>query len=167
MRHDLIITTAAALEVGTTTQALGFEAFYRDRYPAMVRLATLLVDRVEIAEEVAQEAFAAVYQRWPNLDAPAGYLRTSVVNRSRDALRWRKRRTVSALAEATVEQPEPVDHVRAAIAALPHRQRAAVVLRFYEDLTIDEIASALGARPGTVKSLLHRGLAALREEIDR
>ena len=166
MRHDLTITTAAALDLGTTANVLGFEAFYRDRYPAMVRLATLLVDRVEVAEELVQEAFAAVYLRWSGLDEPAGYLRTAVVNRSRDALRWRRRRTATTAPERIIEPPEPADHVRAAIAALPRRQRTAVVLRFYEDLTIDQIAAAMGTRPGTVKSLLHRGIAVLREEID-
>jgi len=166
MRSELTITTAAALDArAVDCTPLAFDVFYRDRYAPMVRLATLLVDRVEVAEEIVQEAFAAAYLRWPRLDAPAGYVRTAVVNRSRDALRWRRRRRVTAVDDATVEPAEPVDHVRAAIAALPRAQRTAIVLRFYEDLTVDGIADAMRTRPGTVKSLLHRGIAALREEI--
>jgi RNA polymerase sigma-70 factor (sigma-E family) len=166
MRAELTITTAAAIEAAAV-DAVGtsFDAFYRDRYLPMVRLATLLVDRVDVAEEIVQEAFAAAYLRWRRLDAPAGYVRAAVVNRSRDALRWRRRRRTVALSEPVVDPDEPVDHVRAAIAALPRAQRTAVVLRFYEDLTVDAIADAMGTRPGTVKSLLHRGIAALREEI--
>ncbi len=166
MRAELTITTAAAMEAAAVDEvATSFDAFYRDRYVAMVRLATLLVDHVEVAEEIVQEAFAAAYLRWRRLDTPAGYVRAAVVNRSRDALRWRRRRRAVTVNDRVVDAPEPVDHVRAAIAALPVPQRTAVVLRFYEDLTVDAIADAMGTRPGTVKSLLHRGIAALREEI--
>ena len=166
MRAELTITTAAAMDAAAADEVVtSFDAFYRDRYVPMVRLATLLVDRVEVAEEIVQESFAAAYLRWRRLDAPASYVRAAVVNRSRDALRWRRRRRVVTLTDPVVDAAEPVDHVRAAIASLPRAQRTAVVLRFYEDLTVDAIAEAMGTRPGTVKSLLHRGIAALREEI--
>ena len=65
---------------------IGFVTLYRDRYDAMVRLAALLVDRTEQAEEIVQDAFAAVYERWEHVDVPAAYVRTVVVNRCRDAL---------------------------------------------------------------------------------
>jgi RNA polymerase sigma factor (sigma-70 family) len=139
----------------------------------MVRLATLLVDRVELAEELVQESFAAVFERWDRLDAPAGYLRTTVVNRCRDALRWRRRRGAAAagaptgpLLDLTSAPAEPVDHLREAIRSLPVGQRTAIVLRFYADLSVEDAAMAMGTRPGTVKSLVHRGLASLREVID-
>ena len=166
MRADLTVTTVAAIESRATPGVLGFETFYRAQYPSMVRLAVLLVDRHDLAEEIVQEAFAAVYLKWNRVAAPAGYVRRAVVNRCRDVQRWRRRRRRDeGVDEPTVGPSEPVDHVRAAIVGLPARQRMAIVLRFYEDLTVDEIAAAMGARPGTVKSLLHRGIAALREEI--
>lgn len=142
-----------------------FEDLYRRRYLAMVRLATLVLGQVELAEEVVQEAFAAVYQRWDAIDEPTAYLRATVVNRCRDALRRRRlaSREAAASTEAACDAP---DLLRDAIAALPERQRTAVVLRFYEDLTIDEIAEVMATRPGTVKSWLHRALGRLRKVVE-
>jgi RNA polymerase sigma factor (sigma-70 family) len=140
-----------------------FRALYAARYVPMVRLAALLVDRIELAEEIVQDSFAVVYQRWAEIDSPAGYLRTTVVNRCHDALRRRRldRRPPPRL-EVVVDEP---DELADSIAALPRDQRMAVVLRFYEDMTVDEIAQALHARPGTVKSWLSRAMAQLRREI--
>ena len=71
----------------------------------------------------------------------------------------------------TATAPEPAtlgaDHLLDALQALPPKRRAALVLRYYDDLSEAEIASVLGVRPGTVKSMLHRGLAQLREDIER
>jgi RNA polymerase sigma factor (sigma-70 family) len=96
-----------------------------------------------------------------------------VVNRCRDALRWRRRRGAVAagaptgpLLDLTSAPAEPVDHLREAIRSLPVGQRTAIVLRFYADLSVEDAAMAMGTRPGTVKSLVHRGLASLREVID-
>jgi RNA polymerase sigma-70 factor (sigma-E family) len=142
-----------------------FEAVYDREYAPMVRLAFLLVDSNEVAEEVVQDAFARLHERWDGITNPGGYLRTSVVNRARDVQRRRRRerrlRIVSA-EEATLG----ADHLGDALAALPSKRRAALVLRYYEDLSEAEIAEVLGVRPGTVKSMLHRGLAQLREVIE-
>lgn len=160
---------------GPTVEPVGltFDAVYRRDRDRLVRLATLLVDQQSLAEELVNDAFASAYERWDRLDSPEAYLRTAVVNRSRDALRRRRivrafalRRTVDeAVGAGAVGEPEP-DDVRAAIAALPSAQRAVLVLRFYDDLTIDDIAAVLHRKPGTVKSQLHRALAALREVIE-
>jgi RNA polymerase sigma-70 factor (sigma-E family) len=146
---------------------IGFVALYSDRYDAMVRLAAMLVDRVELAEEIVQDAFAAVYERWEHIETPAAYVRTVVVNRCRDALRRRRIAAAVTLGRAR-EAIEPTgDLLHDALAALPARQRAVLVLRFYEDLPNDEVARLLKTRPGTVKSLVHRGLSTLREVIER
>lgn len=143
--------------------------YSRDR-DRLVRLATLLVDQQGLAEDIVNDAFAAAYERWDRLETPEAYLRTAVVNRSRDALR--RRRVARAVSWRRVDggaggvgAGEP-DYVRDAIAALPSAQRSVLVLRFYEDLTIDDIAAVLRRKPGTVKSQLSRALAALREVIE-
>jgi RNA polymerase sigma-70 factor (sigma-E family) len=146
---------------------IGFVALYGDRYDPMVRLATLLVDRPDVAEEIVQDAFAAIYERWEHVDTPAAYVRTVVVNKCRDVLRRRRIAATITLGRAQ-EASEPTgDLLHDALAALPARQRAVLVLRFYEDLPNDEVARLMKTRPGTVKSLVHRGLATLREVIER
>jgi RNA polymerase sigma-70 factor (sigma-E family) len=144
-----------------------FVAVYHAWYPAMVRLAVLIVSDRQEAEEVAQDAFVAAYRRWGRIATPVPYIRRSVVNRGRDVLRRRRLASALRLRPAHDTEPAPTEPVDDLLATLPPRQRAAVVLRFYEDLTVDEIATTLHARPGTVKSLLHRALARLREEIER
>ncbi len=142
-----------------------FESLYADEVDAMARLAFLMVGSETQAEELVHDAFARLYERWDRVDNPGGYLRTCVVNGCKDRLRRRgvERRHAASSPGAT----EPVtDHLADVLAALPYRQRAAVVLRYYEDRSEADIADLLGVRPGTVKSLLHRGLANLREVIE-
>jgi RNA polymerase sigma-70 factor (sigma-E family) len=150
-----------------STAADGFEELYRREYEAMRRLAFLLIDSDELGEEAVHDAFAKVYERWARLDRPGAYLRTCVVNRCRDLQRRRR------VARERTPRPAPIttdlgaDEVVDALAKLPMRQRAALVLRYYEDLPEADIAEALGVRPGTVKSLVSRGLDQLREVIER
>lgn len=166
VRHRVMPPMATPSSDVATSTPIGFVAIYRDRYDAMVRLAALLVDHTEQAEEIVQDAFATLYERWEAVDVPAAYVRTVVVNRCRDALR--RRRVAAALTLGRGQDAtEPTgDLLHDALAALPARQRAALVLRFYEDLPNDEVARLLKTRPGTVKSLVHRGLSALREVIE-
>jgi RNA polymerase sigma-70 factor (sigma-E family) len=145
-----------------------FDDVYRRESVAMVRMAVLLVGSHELAEEIVQDAFAQLYERWNRVDRPGAYLRTCVVNGCRRAHR---RRRLGDRAVAGAPRPLPAelgaDHLADALAALPARRRAAVVLRYYQDLSEAEIAEALGVRPGTVKSLLHRGLAQLRQAVEQ
>ena len=145
----------------------GFAAlFERERRP-MVRVAYLLVGSEAQAEEIVQDAFAAVYERWARLDNPGGFLRRCVVNGAKGSLRRRameRRKTPLAIEGHT----EPAGReLLDALSILPLSWRAVVVLRFYEGMTQEEIADALDMRIGTVKSSLHRGLAQLREVIER
>ena len=145
-----------------------FVVLYHRLRPRLVRLATLLVDRVDIAEELVQDAFAATYRDWARLDEPAAFVRVAVVNRARSELRRRdarRRRPVEIVTETAV--PPATDHLRDAITRLPERQRTVVVLRFYEDLSIEEIATLMDIPAGTVKSTLHRALARLRSAVER
>lgn len=142
------------------------EDLYRLRYDPMVRLAVLLLGTEATAEEVVQDCFIRVGRRWEKVDHPVAYLRVAVVN----ACRSQRRRAGLERAhyDAAREDVElGADEVWDALAGLPYRQRAALVLRFYEDAPDEEIADALGCRPATVRSLIHRGLAHLRGVIER
>lgn len=146
----------------------GFVAVYHDWYPAMVRLGVLILGDQAASEEVVQDAFTAAYRRWSRIADPVPYVRRSVVNGSRDVLRRRHlARALHLGRDDDRVEAARTEHVDDLLAVLPSRQRAVVVLRFYEDLTIEEIGATLRTRPGTVKSLLHRGLARLREEIEQ
>lgn len=149
---------------------------YAAHYRRLVRLSVLLVGDVETAEEVVQDAFVAMHGRWRSLREPdkaVAYLRQSVVNRSRSALR---RRGVRArhLPEPPADAPgadlaaltaERRAQVLDSLARLPGRQREVLVLRYYLDLSEAEIAGTLGISRGAVKSHASRGAAALRDQL--
>lgn len=143
-----------------------FTAVYHAEFVGLVRLAYLILGSREQAEEVVQDAFVRLHGRWRRVDNPGGYLRTSVINGCRDIrrrlVRYRAREPRLAVRAETWDAP---DELSDALAALPLRQRSVLVLRFYGNLTEAEIAAALGIRPGTVKSSLHRGLDRLRREL--
>jgi len=144
-----------------------FDRFYADEYLPMVRLAHLVTGSNDAAEDLVQEAFLRMAPHWGHVDRPVPYLRRIVVNR---CLTWRGRRSRTVPLPDSFDRPapaQPVAEMLDAIARLPPRRRAAIVLRFYTDLPEAEIAQALGCRSGTVKSLLSRGLAQLRKEIER
>lgn len=143
-----------------------FEEVFLAEYQPMVRLAVLLVDELDVAEELVQDAFVKLHQRWRRVDRPGAYLRTSVVNGCRNELRRRKRERRARRHDVPLPAVElGADEMLDAISALPPKRRAAVVLRYYGGLNEREIADTLGVRPGTVKSLLHRGLAELRRTL--
>ncbi len=145
------------------------ELFAR-HYVALVRLAAQLVDDTDSAEDVVQDVFAALDPSGP-LEDPQRYLRTAVVNRARSVLR-RRRVVRTFLGRATREDlAEPADapavrsaeraRMLSAIDTLPRREREAVVLRYYEDLPVHEIATVLNVSAGAVSSALHRALGRL------
>jgi RNA polymerase sigma-70 factor (sigma-E family) len=146
---------------------VAFRALFAQERTAMVRLAAVLLGSPARAEEVVQDAFAVVYERWDRVDKPGAFLRACVVNGCRHV----QRRRALEIRRALPPDPGSIDgearELLDALAALPLRQRAVVVLRFYEGMTQEEIADALGLPVGTVKSSLHRALARLREVIER
>jgi RNA polymerase sigma factor (sigma-70 family) len=136
------------------------------RYLEMVRLAGLL--GADDPEDIAQEAFARFVRKGPMPGDPVHYLRAIVCNLTRNRhrhLRVIRDKTPSAVDEPSSEQTAILreDHaeVIAALAALPARRREAIVLRYWLDLSEREIARTMGISPGTVKSQISRGLAAL------
>ena len=155
---------------------------YRRHQLDLVRLATLLVGDQPTAEDIVQDVFARVYPRWYALTDggtdPLPYIRASVVNGCRSA--HRRRGVVRRLggardilagppdeasAEDAVLLTEDRREVLRALARLPGRQREALVLRYYVDLSEAEIAAAMGTSRGTVKSTISRGLGALARAI--
>lgn len=149
---------------------------YTARYRALVGLAALLLRDVTSCEDVVQEAFVRLYASWPRLrdpDKAEAYLRQAVVNLARSRLRRlavaRKHEPLpgpdGASAEDLAYAGFERDAVVAAIQRLPRRQREAVVLRFWGDLTQEQAAQAMGVSVGAVKSYLSRGLDALERDL--
>jgi RNA polymerase sigma-70 factor (sigma-E family) len=146
-------------------------ALYQANALSLIRLAYLMLGDRPSAEDVVQEAFIGLYRRWDHLTEAGhavSYVRSSVLNGCRSVLRHRKagRNAVdyplpTASAEAEVLSGEERGDVYRAVQRLPLRQREALVLRFYLDLPDEEIALAMGIRPSTVRSTMHRALAAL------
>jgi RNA polymerase sigma factor (sigma-70 family) len=141
------------------------EAVYRSSWLGLTRLAYLLVgDRTE-AEDIVQTVFASAAERWDAIDEPAAYLRRAVVNRTNDAHRRSFRRAAAAVFTIQpIAEPEADDLWRL-VQRLPTTQRAVVVLRFYEDLALADIAAILDRPASTVRSDLRRALAKLKESL--
>jgi RNA polymerase sigma-70 factor (sigma-E family) len=157
---------AGAAEVGDDRMALSsFGDFYELHYRTMVGLAQALVDTSESAEEIVQDAFVKVYERWDRLDQPVGYLNVTVVNGARSELRKREVRRRVGLRARPADPPAERDYLIDALGGLSPKQRTAIVLRFFAQMSERETAETMGVRPGTVKSLTSRGLAELRRVI--
>jgi RNA polymerase sigma-70 factor (sigma-E family) len=151
---------------------------YSEHYRALVRLAAMLVRDTQTAEEVVQDAFVAMHDGWQRLrdtEKALAYLRQTVVNRSRSVLRHR---TVvdKNLQKAPPDMPS-AEHgamvllerhaVVLALRNLPERQREAIVLRYYADLSEADIAATMRISRGAVKSHTSRGMAALRAALEQ
>ncbi|MFC8677957.1 SigE family RNA polymerase sigma factor [Streptomyces griseorubiginosus] len=169
---------AVSLTTATAGDGHDFSALYQHRRLALVRLALLLVDDLATAEDVVQDAFAALLRghgrRLSDLDDPEAYLRTSVVNTARSVLR--RRRTARAYipererhappADTSVLLAETHQEVINALQRLTHRQREVLVLRYWSDLTEAQIADTLNVSRGTVKSTASRALDALGRQLE-
>lgn len=150
-------------------------AICRREHPRLVGLVALYVGDQHVAEDIAQEALVRLHLHWERvggLDSLHAWLSTVAINLARSW--WRRRyaelRANTKVAARADEPPgaEAADVlvVRQAVRALPPRQRAVVVLRFYAGLSVDETATALRCRPGTVKSLTHHAIERLRRDVD-
>jgi RNA polymerase sigma-70 factor (sigma-E family) len=161
------------------TAEVAVTALYHEHALGLTRLAHVMLGDQGAAEDVVQEAFAGLFRRWAFLDDPAkapAYLRSAVLNGCRNvARRGAPPVHVEVIAadgaDAALLAAEERRAVLAALRELPGRQREALVLRYFLDLPDAEIARSMGIRPGTVRSAVHRGLAALervmREETTR
>jgi RNA polymerase sigma-70 factor (sigma-E family) len=145
----------------------GFAALFDEQRRRMVALARLLLGDAGHAEEVVQDAFVELHLRWDKVRDPVPYLRRAVVNgcrsRQRRAAVLARKLPLLRPTAASTDQP---DELADAIAALPHRQRVAIVLRYYEDLAERDVALAMRCSPAAVKSLLHRAIRTLRVDLD-
>jgi RNA polymerase sigma-70 factor (sigma-E family) len=153
---------------------LGFDDLYRSHYPQMVRFAGLLVGHFPAGEEIAQDAFARLAERWHQVDDPPAYLRTTVVNLCRSRIRRAMlSRRYPHQPQTMVPGPEEsiamvLAHapIQAALARLPRRQREVVVLRYYQGLSDTQVARALGISASAVKSHLRRAKATLSKDLE-
>jgi RNA polymerase sigma-70 factor (sigma-E family) len=149
-----------------------FLAFVAERQRSLLRFATVLTGDPHLAEDICAEVISTVYERWDKieaLDRLDAYVRRMVVNEFAS-----RRRRLARFASLSIHSiPDEVEPDNEAVyverqemvtrlAALPPRQRAAIVLRFYEGLTDSDIAAALGCSTGTVRSHISRALKTLR-----
>lgn len=151
----------------------GFESFFAQHYDAVLRSMTLAVGDRTRAEDLTQEAFARAYRRWESvsmMERPATWVYVVAVNEGRRM--FRKDGRVDVVGSPSVAaRDDPAGSVAAvvsvqqAVTQLAPRQRAAVVLRYHADLSIAQIAKAMGCSEGTVKSTLHTARAHLRVDL--
>ncbi|MEU6084651.1 SigE family RNA polymerase sigma factor [Streptomyces sp. NPDC047108] len=175
--EDMGLVTLRPAEAAAEAEDDALGHLYRTHRLSLVRLAVLLVGDHATAEDVVQDAFAAVCRRWRALDGSTSkvpYLRRAVVNRARSVLR--RRRVADAF------RPEQQHHARsaedtalladehrdmlAALRLLAPRQREILVLRYWAGLSEAEISETMGISKGAVKSMAHRSLAALRKRLE-
>jgi len=148
-----------------------FTAFVRQRTPALIRTAYALCVNQHDAEDLVQNALAKTSLKWARIHGdPEHYVRRVMYRDFVSAWRWRRTRPevsfgdVPQRARPGAHDEQTVDRltIRAALRALPPRQRAVIVLRYLEDMSEKDVAEALGCSPGTVASQASRGLARLR-----
>jgi RNA polymerase sigma-70 factor (sigma-E family) len=154
---------------------LGFGEYVATRSRALLRTAYLLTGNTADAEDLVQAALAKTYLAWDRIEdrsALDGYVRRAIVNTH---ISWWRRRRVEEYPTDDIPDQAVADHsiasdlqesLRRAIDRLPQRMRAALVLRYYEDMTEAEVAEVLGVSLGTVKSTVSRAVAKLRTDAD-
>ncbi len=154
--------------VGGAAVALTFEEFYRANATWAARLSFLLTSDAELAEDLTQDAFVRLHRHFHSVEHPRAYLRVTLV---RLATRRRTRELRRHTAHLLVAKPEAASDVANelfdVVRRLPPRQRAVIVLRYYDGLSEADIAAALGCPTGTVKSLASRALSRLKLEIEQ
>ncbi len=138
---------------------------YREHRSDLVRLASLLTGSTPAAEDIVHDAFLAAQLRWTEIKNKEAYIRQSVVNGSRSHLRRLHVQRNAPQLRLSPALPADIDEIWQLVQRLPVRRRTVVVLHYYLDLSVDDIADLMNARPGTVKSLLHRGRETLRKQL--
>jgi RNA polymerase sigma-70 factor (ECF subfamily) len=154
-------------DAAVSAEDVAYAAFFREHFSSIVRTIYLIVRDRERAEDITQDAFLQLFRHWPRIatyERPDAWVRRVAIRlamrgRRRDAL-WRSVR--SLFAPAPTETVADVD-VMAAVGRLPRAQRAAIVLHYYEDRPVAEIAQLLGCSASTARVHLHRGRRRLAE----
>jgi RNA polymerase sigma-70 factor (sigma-E family) len=163
-----------SVEVVGRTDLHTFAQVFEDQRRGALRLAFAMTGDAQLAEDVVAEAFAHTFRRWASggVRDPDMYVRWAVVNEVRTV--WRRRQVrrryaarerVELTASSGMDRVADADLLERALATLPPRVRAVVVLRIVEDLSEQQTAAALGCSVGTVKGYLSRGLERLREAL--
>lgn len=156
----------------TTAVVRDVDGFCRAQHSRLVGMLGLYCGDGDLAEDLAQEALARLVRWWDRLPSDADaerWLTRVAFNLAKSSFRARatRRRVVATFGHTLVRSADPTDHdsvfaVRAAVAALPERERRVVILRYFSDLSVADTAAALECPEGTVKSLTHAALARLR-----
>lgn len=153
----------------------GFAAFVADRQAALLRFAMVLTGDAVLSQDIVADVFSRAFERWPRIaqtEQPYAYVRRMVIN---EHVSWRRRLRRFAFgfdrefSQPLADDPATTHAERDAmlrrLASLPPKQRAVIVLRFYDDLPDAEIAAAMHCAESTVRSNIARALAALRIEL--
>jgi len=165
-------TGSVARDLEIEREEASFEVFFEQHYPSVARALVLVVGGETEAEDLVEEAFARAWDRWDRVRAmasPAGYVYRTAVNLHRNRLR----RLARELRRHRPPEPAPDpagaaedrDRIRRALAALPLNQREAIVLVGWFGLDTGEAAAALGIKPASLRSRLHRARTALRSQL--
>jgi RNA polymerase sigma-70 factor (sigma-E family) len=166
-----LVAATVPRQLGALSDEPGFRDYVTTRSAALLRMAYLLTRNQADAEDLVQAALAKTYRAWDRIEdrnALDGYVRRAMVNTH---ISWWRRRRVEEYPTDDIPDRAVTDHpgdselsdaVRRALDRLPSRMRAAVVLRYFEDMTEAEVAQALGISQGTVKSTVSRAVAKLR-----
>lgn len=157
----------------TVARVISFETFYQSEYRGMLGIALALARDTSVAEDLVQEAFISAHNRWDRVsqyDSPRAWVRRVLINKA-TSVRRRLRAELRAIARIGPPDPGPPDlspetnEVWIEVRRLPRRQQQAVALHYVGQLSMAEIADAMGCSQGAVKSHLHRAREALRESL--
>lgn len=146
-----------------------FEQLWKMHYPAVARTAFVIVGDAETAKDIAQEAFVRAFQHWwrvSQLDRPEAWVHKVAANLAISNRRRRGRLRTEV--ERSIPGPEPPDtELLVALGTLTSAQRVVVAMRYLLDWSVEDVASALGKRPGTVRALTHQAMARLRRSLSK
>ncbi len=169
--HDAVQRPApAGARTAESRREAAAAALFASAYPRLAGWCRGLVHSDDMAHDIAAEAFTRLWSRWTSVAAPVPYLYSVASNLIKQQWRRadRERQALGRMTAEAVEPAPPADRgtaIKELVQALPERQRVPVLLHYYADLSIDEIAKALHRRPGTIKSDLYTARQALKAEL--
>jgi RNA polymerase sigma factor (sigma-70 family) len=163
-------STEAAAALAGSSRDQHVEVDANTEWLKLTRLAYSIIGDRQVAEELVQESYIRLQKTGDRVENRAAFLRVTVINRCKSYSVRRSKERAELWRNATSTEsttPHEIDETLQALRKLGIKYRTVLALRYYEDLSIDEIAELINVRPGTVKSLIHRGLAKLRTELER